>query len=193
MLRQLILLFFTVTTAFAAMETTFALWANSAYGWNQRQVGEYFLYVGVLLIIVQGMLIGRLSRLFGDSRLILGGAVLIALGLTGIPFASSLPRLMTATACLAVGMGLFNPSINAVISRQAAADERGGTMGVAQSGASLARIAGPLIGGALFGLYGRNAPYYAGAALMLAAIALALRIPRERLAGAIAKVTGPAS
>ena len=193
MLRQLIVLFFTVTTAFAAMETTFALWANGAYGWNQRQVGEYFLYVGVLLIIVQGLLIGRLSRLFGDSRLILGGAVLIALGLAGIPFASSLPRLMASTACLAFGMGLFNPSINAVISRQAAADERGGTMGVAQSGASLARIAGPLIGGALFGLYGRNAPYYAGAALMVVAVALALRIPRERLAGAMAKVAGRAS
>ena len=192
-LRQLILLFFTVTTAFAGMETTFALWANSAFGWNQQQVGEFFLYVGIVLIIVQGMLIGRLSRLFGDSRLILAGAVLIALGLAGIPFASSLPRLMAASACLAFGMGLFNPSINAVISRQAAVDERGGTMGVAQSGASLAGIAGPLIGGALFGLYGRDAPYYAGAVLMVAAIAVALRIPRERVTSAMAKAAGRAS
>jgi len=190
-LRQLIVLFFAVTTAFAGMETTFALWANSAYGWNQRQVGEFFLLVGIVLIVVQGGLIGRLSRRFGDVRLIVGGALLIGVGLIGVPFAAtSLPVLMAASACLAFGMGLFNPSINAVISRQAATDERGGIMGVAQSGASLARIAGPLVGGALFGLYGRNAPYYAGAVLMVAGIALALRLPRESAGAGMAKAAG---
>jgi len=61
---------------------------------------------------------------------------------------------------------------------------------VAQSGASLARIAGPLIGGALFGLYGRNAPYYAGAVLMVAGIALALRLPRESAGAGMAKAAG---
>ena len=192
-LRQLVIVFFTVTTAFAAMETTFALWANGAFGWNQEQVGQFFLYVGIVLIIVQGGLIGRLSKLVGDVKLILVGAVLIALGLIGVPFSTSLPRLMAASACLALGMGLFNPSINAVISRQAAVDERGGIMGVAQSGASLARIAGPLVGGALFGLYGRNAPYFAGALLMVGAIMLALRIPRERSDAAMAKAAGRAS
>ena len=52
-------------------------------------------------------------------------------------------------------------------------------MGVAQSGASLARVVGPAVAGPLYELLGRNAPYYAGALVMLGVLGLALRLPRE--------------
>lgn len=192
-LRQLILLFFTVISAFAAMETTFALWANSAFGWGPQQVGYVFLYVGLILIAVQGGLIGPLSRRFGEARLVLAGSAMIALGLIGLPFAVSLPRLLTVNALLALGMGLLNPSISSLISRQAEPDERGGVMGVAQSAASLSRIVGPFVAGPLFALYGRDAPYYVGALVMVAAVVMALHLPRVRGAAAPAAPGGQAA
>ncbi len=191
-LRQLILLFFVTISAFAAMETTFALWVNSAFGWGPRQVGYVFLYVGLVLIVVQGALIGRLSRRFGEARLILAGAAMIALGLLGLPFALSLPPLLAVTGLLALGMGLLNPSITSLISRQAGADERGGVMGVSQSASSLARIVGPFVAGPLFAVFGRDAPYYVGALVMVGAVVLALRLPRAEGA-APASEFGPAS
>ncbi|MGH7123318.1 MAG: hypothetical protein ACREFI_03020, partial [Stellaceae bacterium] len=54
-----------------------------------------------------------------------------------------------------------------------------GVMGVAQSGASLARVVGPAVAGPLFELMGRNAPYYAGAVVMLGVLGFALRLPRD--------------
>jgi MFS transporter, DHA1 family, tetracycline resistance protein len=185
-LRKLLVLFFATISAFAAMETTFALWANDAFNWGPQQVGYIFLFVGLVLVVVQGLLIGPLSRRFGEARLVLAGAALIAAGLAGTPFALSLPRLLVVTALLALGMGLLNPSMNSLISRQAGSDERGGVMGVSQSAGSLARIVGPLIAGPLFALLGRDAPYYAGAVVMAGVVLLALRLPRERraLAGA---------
>jgi len=192
-LRRLILLLFTTVAAFAAMETTFALWANSAFGWEQRQVGNFFLFVGVVLIIVQGALIGPLSRRFGEARLVVAGACSITIGLAGIPFALSLPALLAASACLALGMGLLNPSLNALISHEAAVDERGGIMGVSQSGASLARIVGPAAAGPLFSFFGRDAPYYMGAIVMVVAVAMALRILRGARAAAIGKPAERAS
>jgi MFS family permease len=183
-LRQLLVLFFATISAFAAMETTFALWANDAFGWGPQQVGYVFLFVGLVLVVVQGLLIGPLSRRFGEARLVLAGAALIAAGLAGTPFALSLPRLLVVTALLAVGMGLLNPSMNSLISRQAGSDERGGVMGVSQSAGSLARIVGPLIAGPLFALLGRDAPYYAGAIVMAGVVLLALCLPRERRAPA---------
>ena len=181
-LRLLILLFFAITAAFAGMETTFALWTKDAFGWGPAQVGWLFFFVGCVLIVVQGVLIGPLSRWLGEARLVLIGSAAIALGLGTITFASGLAILLLASACLAVGMGLLNPSINSLISRQAGIDERGGIMGVAQSGASLARVAGPAVAGPLFELLGRNAPYYAGAMVMLGVLGFALRLPRERAA-----------
>ena len=181
-LRLLILLFFAITAAFAGMETTFALWTKDAFGWGPAQVGWLFFFVGCVLIVVQGVLIGPLSRWLGEARLVLIGSAAIALGLGTITFASGLAILLLASACLAVGMGLLNPSINSLISRQAGIDERGGIMGVAQSGASLARVVGPAVAGPLFKLLGRNAPYYAGAMVMLGVLGFALRLPRERAA-----------
>jgi DHA1 family tetracycline resistance protein-like MFS transporter len=193
-LRLLILLLFTTVVAFAAMETTQALWLNDAFGWDQWDVGLLFLFVGVVLIIIQGFLIGPLSRRFGGPRLVTFGAGAIMVGLGGMPFAAlRLPVLLFMCGSLAVGMGLLNPSINALISREAGADERGGILGVAQSGASLARIIGPVVAGPLFTLLGRDAPYYAGGLVMLIALAMALRIPRGTTVRAVVQPAEPAS
>ena len=177
-LRQLILLFFIGTSAFAAMETTYALWTNSAFGWGPKQVGLVFLYVGLVLVVVQGALIGRLSRRFGEARLVAAGSTLIALGLIGLPFALTLPRLMVVNTLLPLGMGLLNPSLTSLISKEAGADERGGVLGVSQSASSLARILGPAIAGPLFSAYGRDTPYYVAAAVMACVVGMALRLPR---------------
>ena len=177
-LRRLILLLFVTVTAFAGMETTFALWANSAFGWGPREVGYNFLFVGLVLVAVQGVLIGPLSRRFGEARLVVAGAGLIALGLLGLPFALALWRLLAVNTLLALGMGLLNPSITSLVSQQAEIDERGGILGVAQSASSLSRILGPAVAGPLFEVYGRDAPYYVGAAVMALVVAMALRLPR---------------
>lgn len=178
-LRRLIVLFFITICAFAGMETTFALWANSKFGWGPEQVGWVFFYVGIVLAALQGGAIGSLSRRFGEARLVTAGAAIICAGLLGLAFAASLWAVLVVTGLLALGMGLLNPSVTSLVSRVAGADERGGVMGVSQSAASLARIAGPALAGVLFTVGGRDAPYYVGALLMVAVVAMALKLPRR--------------
>ena len=177
-LRHLIILFFLTTTAFAGMESTFALWANSTLGWGPLQVGWLFFYIGLVLAGVQGGLVGRLSKTMGEARMAVTGAVLLVFGLAGLPFSTSLPLLLVDMGLLAVGFGILNPAMNSLVSRQAGADERGGILGVNQSGQSLARILGPLIAGSVYGAVGRSAPYYVGAIIMAAVVAMAARVPR---------------
>jgi DHA1 family tetracycline resistance protein-like MFS transporter len=74
-------------------------------------------------------------------------------------------------------MGAMQPSLNSLISRRAGADEQGEVMGVAQSVASLSRVLGPLVAGALFAGLGRNSPFLAGTVLVVAAAAIAWRLP----------------
>jgi DHA1 family tetracycline resistance protein-like MFS transporter len=178
-LRHLIILFFLTTTAFAGMESTFALWANSSFGWGPQQVGFLFFYIGIVLVVVQGGLVGRLSRSLGEARMALLGSVLLTLGLLGLPFSTSLVRVMADMALLAAGLGVLNPAVTSLVSRAAGADERGGILGVNQSGQSLARILGPLIAGSVYGAVGRNAPYYVGAIIMAAVVAMAATLPRR--------------
>lgn len=190
-LRILILLFFGIIFAFSGMETTFALWAARQFNWGAAQVGYVFTYVGVIGALVQGGLIGKLTRRFGEERLLVAGTAAIVLGLLAIPLATSLAILFVACGFLALGMGMTQPSINSLISRRAAAHEQGEVMGVAQSAGSLARILGPAFAGFLFGDFGRNAPYLAGAAVMAVVFLVALRLLRAEAPALVSKTQAP--
>ncbi|HML10328.1 MAG TPA: MFS transporter [Stellaceae bacterium] len=176
-LARLLLIFFLAILAFGGMEAVFALWAMAQFGWGPAQIGYIFTYVGVLSAVMQGGLIGRLTARFGEEKLLIAGLVLIALGLVAIPVASDLPLVIVAVSFLAIGMGAMQPSLNSLISRRAEASEQGEVMGVAQSVASLSRVLGPLLAGALFAGLGRDAPFLAGMVLVAVAATLGLGIP----------------
>ena len=177
-LARLLAVFFLVILAFSGMETTFAWWAIAQFGWGPRPIGFVFFYVGLLSALMQGGLIGVLTRRFGEERLMLGGLVLIAAGLLLLPFARELPALLVALSALALGMGAMQPSLNSLISRRAGAETQGEVMGVAQSAGSLSRVLGPIVAGALFAEFGRNSPFLWGALLVCAALAIGWRLPR---------------
>jgi MFS family permease len=180
-LTRLIVVFFLAILAFAGMEATFALWAMAQFGWGPAQIGYVFTYVGVLSATMQGGLIGRLTARFGEEKLLVAGLSSIALGLLTITAAHDVPILVVATSFLALGMGVMQPSLNSLISRRAGAEEQGEVMGVAQSVASLSRVLGPLLAGALFAGLGRDSPFFCGVVLVAAATAIAWRLPPAEL------------
>jgi DHA1 family tetracycline resistance protein-like MFS transporter len=183
-LRHLIILFFLTTTAFAGLEATFALWANSVFGWGPLQVGYIFFFIGVVLVVVQGGLIGRLTKRFGEARLVVAGATLLTIGLIALPFSGGIAAVLIVMALLALGLGMLNPAVTSLVSREAGTTERGGILGVNQSGQSLARILGPLIAGLVYSVAGSAAPYYIGAMIMAGVVAMAAKLPhREKTRG----------
>jgi MFS family permease len=186
LLSRLILIFFLVMLAFAGMESTFALWALGQFGWGPRQVGYVLSYVGILSALLQGGLIGRLARLCGEERLLVCGLALIGFGLLVLPFVLNLEVLGGAVTALALGMGLTQPSLNSLISRRAGREEQGEVLGVSQSIGSLSRVLGPATAGFLFGEFGRNAPFFWGAVLVAAALAVAVKLIRSLGAGSLA-------
>jgi MFS transporter, DHA1 family, tetracycline resistance protein len=192
-LSRLILIFFLVIVAFAGMESTFALWAMAQFGWGPGQVAYVFAYVGVLSAILQGGLIGSLTRRFGEERLLTCGLSLIGTGLLVIATARNVPVFAVAVSALALGMGLTQPSLNSLISRRAGREEQGEVMGVSQSVASLSRVLGPVAAGFFFAEFGRNAAFLWGAALGGIALFLALKLVRglEAAKLASAKTLGP--
>ena len=135
-------------------------------------------------------MIGRLTRYFGEERLLLSGLALIAAGLLLMPFVHHLPVLVGAVTVLALGMGLMQPAINSLISRRAGPEEQGEVMGISQSAASLSRVLGPLAAGYSFAAFGRNSPYFLAGALVAVTLLLALKLPRGRGAATFTE-TGP--
>ena len=173
-LPALLFIYFIVTAAFSSFEATFALFGELRFGFDATTIGYLFAYTGVVLTVVQGGLVGRLAKRFGERRLVPPAILSLAVGLALIPAARNLPLLLLATGLLAVGMGFNSPSITSLISRLSSADEQGGILGVSQSMASLARIIGPAVGGYVYDAHGSTMPYVGASALMLVAVVASL-------------------
>lgn len=175
----LLLLSFLVVFVFAGMEATFAMWSERQFGWGPQQNGYLFAFVGVIAAGIQGGLVGRLAKRYGEARLVNAGAILLALGLFMLPYAATIPLLLVAMTMLASGFAIMSPSLNSLISLQVGPTEQGGIMGVTRSATTLARVVGPAWAGFLFAQYGRDWPYWAGGMVMLVVIALAIKAIRK--------------
>ncbi|HBC08865.1 MAG TPA: MFS transporter [Rhodospirillaceae bacterium] len=173
----LMLLGFLATFVFAGLETTFAMWSRRAFDWGPEQNGWLFAYVGLLSAAVQGGLMGRLAKRFGERALLIQGAAALALGIGAIPFCTQVWHLLVAMAVAAYGFSVINPAYNSLISQQVPDTDQGGVMGVTRSATTLARVLGPAWAGILFAQIGRDWPYYSGALVMAAVLLLALAVP----------------
>jgi len=78
----LLVLMFAQQLAFGGFEQILALFTLNRLGLNASGNAVVFVFVGVIVVAVQGGLIGRWSRQYGDRRLIYGGLAMLALGLT---------------------------------------------------------------------------------------------------------------
>ncbi|HET9211916.1 MAG TPA: MFS transporter [Thermoanaerobaculia bacterium] len=186
-LRGLMVLFFLVMLCFSMMETTLALFCQARFGFGARETSWLFVFVGIVLVIVQGGLLGRLVRKFGERRLILGGIVLMALGLVLLPLTpavippvwSKLGLLFLSLLLLAVGNGIHNPSTTGLLSRLAGEESQGSTIGLSRSFGALARILGPSAGTWIFAAAGVRWPFWSAGLLMMVALAVAVDVLRR--------------
>jgi len=165
-LALLLAIFFTSVIAFANMESTFALFAERQYGYTATETGYVFAYVGILAVIIQGGIIGRLVKKFGEPLLILGGSLLMSLGLCFLSFSKPGFQLLSVLAVLTAGSAVCNPSIQGLISRMTDREKQGGILGVSQSLGSLGRILGPTLGGFVFDRWGHHASFLLGGGCM---------------------------
>lgn len=173
-LRIYLVLFFLSTFAFANLEGTFALMTARKYQLDARHNGYLFAYIGVLITILQGGLIGRLVKRFGELRLVSAGLLCLVFSLGLLPFWPNVGWLLIGLLPLTFGHGVSNPSLASLISRTAAASEQGGVLGVSQSMASLGRILGPAWGGFIYDQLGFEYPYLTGGLFMLLAFLLSV-------------------
>jgi len=174
-LPLLLVIGFLIVAAFSAFESTFALFAERAHGFGASTIGYVFAFVGIVLVIVQGFLVGKVVKRIGEHHIVPASLSLVAIGLLMIPATRSVAALLVANGVMAVGMGFNNPSLMSLISRYSAAEDQGGVLGLTQSLNSLARIIGPLWGGFAFDRLGIGMPYISGAAVMAVAAALSIR------------------
>ncbi|MBL9103630.1 MAG: MFS transporter [Myxococcales bacterium] len=170
-LGVLVLVGFGFFVAFAAMEATFALFTEARFAWTARETGKFFSLIGVVIVLAQGVLVGRAVAAIGERRTLIVGLCSLVVGFATLALAPVWWILPLAGACIAGGNGLIMPSFSALVSQNSTADNQGVNIGLTQSGGALGRIVGPMLAGLFFEVVGPGAPM-ASAACVAGSVAI---------------------
>jgi multidrug resistance protein len=180
--------YFFLIAGFSIMTTLFALFNEKRFGYDAHANGYLFGFVGLISVIVQGGLIGRLVKTFGEVALTRAGMLLTTLSLALLPLSNNLTTLLLVCAGLSCGNGFATPPLSGLASQMIERSWQGRALGVMQSAGSAGRLLGPLLGGWLlmFDLrkpvaeYGRT-PFLIGAFLCFigALLAFCIKKPPE--------------
>lgn len=141
--------FFLFTFAFSAFTSGFALFAEQRFLWKARDTGYLFTYAGFVGIILQGGLIGRLVKKYGEVSLGLAGFVAAVIGYTMLGFAETVAMLVVVATINGFGNGVLRPVLTSQITQAVGRHEQGVALGISGSLSSLAMTMAPPSGGAM--------------------------------------------
>ncbi|WP_435359803.1 MFS transporter [Haloarchaeobius sp. DFWS5] len=192
-LRGLVISFFLVSVAFSGVQVAFIPWLADTFGYGESQAALFLTYVGVLGVVVQGGLVGRVSKWLGDERMAVTGGTALALALAVIPFAPDLGALLPAVGplgpgvvgvvlvlpLLSFGNGLLNAALGALVSKAASAERQGSAFGVTQGAGSLGRTVGPPAMAGLYAFAFHWVPFVVGGLLLVPVLGLLAALVRD--------------
>ncbi|MCA9681492.1 MAG: MFS transporter [Myxococcales bacterium] len=196
----LIAIAFCFYVSFAGMESTMALFSEHLFDWGAPETGGFMTFIGVNMVVFQGLVVGRTVSRFGEAMTLALGLLLLAFGLAAIGGADHLLALLGFEArapeggasipalvvfgiggmLMSGGNGLSNATLSALVSRISSPEEQGWNMGLKESASSLARVAGPAVAGPLFQHVDPGAPLFLGGVVALVNFQVALLL-RSRM------------
>lgn len=182
-LRSLLLTHLIFMGAFSMLQMTASLLWKNRYMLREVEIGYTFGFIGICIVIIQGLLLGRLSAVVGERNLFVAGNFMMAIGLISMPYVPVevfVPIGLIGLVFIAFGSAFFTPTISSLLTQSAGDDEQGKVLGLMQAMGSLGRVAGPITGGFFYGI-AYYLPFTVAAGIMLITGSMALWIVRVRL------------
>ncbi len=156
------------------LQSNLSVFLKDQLSFGPGRIGAYLFVVGVMDILSQGFISGRLLSRYSAPLIARWGLsvnVIGALLVASVAFIPSSPLLFIAIAVFVLGDGLFQPAISGVIANATPDDLHGRVQGANQAQQSIARFVGPVAGALLYGLH-PSGPYFCAAVVLLLALAL---------------------
>lgn len=159
-----------ISLSLSGLEATFAYFAAKKAGLGAAELGYIFMIMGFAGAMVQGGLVGKLTKKYGEGTVIQGGIIISAIGFGLILFVDSFTTAAIFLSIFGIGNGVIRPSVSSLLTKTTDAGH-GSATGLLSSFDSLGRIVGPPLGGWLFSL-SIGLPYISGAIISLLGLVL---------------------
>jgi len=163
---------------FMSMTGVLALYLERVFGITEKTIGLFFVYTGALGVVMRALILGRLTDLLGEIRVMRLGALSLALGLALTPVPHSVILVALVLALVPIGTALLFPATSALVTHRAPDVERGQVLGVQQTFGGIARVLAPIWSTAAFQTLGTGVPFYIAGAITGIVVILAFRESR---------------
>ena len=154
---------FLFLTAFSGMEFTLTFLAFERFAFTPMDNAKMFIFVGFVLVLVQGGYVRRKAHQVGEKKLTLAGLLILVPGLILIGQSMAVWWLFASLVFLATGSGLVVPCLATLASLFAPVAEQGRCLGRFRSMGALARTFGPLSASLCYWRFGASITYIIGA------------------------------
>ena len=153
-LAQLLAQWLLFSFSFTTFVSGFALFAERRYQWHGhpvgvREVGYIFAYNGLLGMIMQGGVVGRMVKWLGERKVVLIGFSTVMAGFVALGFTRTIGQLLVVNAVWSGGGAGLRPALTSLITQKAGRREQGVIIGLTQSLMSIAQITAPIVAGLL--------------------------------------------
>ena len=159
-----------ISLSLSGLEASFAYFAAKKAGLDAIDLGYIFMIMGFGSALVQGGLVGRFSKKYGEGTVIQGGIIVSTIGFVLILLVNSFTTAAIFLTIFGLGNGVIRPCVSALLTKKSTAGH-GSATGLLSSFDSFGRIIGPPLGGWLFSITA-GLPYISGAILSILALML---------------------
>jgi len=160
--------------AFYGITPVLVLFLGAKFGFTEKTIGPVFSYIGAVSFLTRAFLLGPAVDRVGEAKLARLGTVLLALGLTILPFAPTVPLMYLFLPFLQVGTAFTFPGVTSLLSRVVPVSERGVYMGTQQSFGRISTVLFQLFAGLAYDRFGHGAPFWISAAFVIGTLLLGL-------------------
>lgn len=186
------ILIFIASFGLAAFESFFSLFVDHKFQFKPADIAIVITGGAIFGAISQVLLFDKLTRIWGEIKLIRYSLILSAVLVYLMTVVHSYFSILLVTFIVFVGFDLFRPAVTSYLTN-IAGNEQGFVGGMNSMFTSLANISGPIIGGMLFDI-DINYPYYFATVILVIGIVITWfwkKQPGERGQGVkVSKVSG---
>jgi DHA1 family tetracycline resistance protein-like MFS transporter len=173
----LLAIYFLVILAFNFFYVSFPVQAATKMQWSVKHTGAFFSVLSLFMVVVQGPVLSRLSRVWSGARLVRVGSLILGFGfLTLFPAIGWMA--FAGAILLAAGNGLMWAPVVALLSK-IAGDHQGAVQGLAGSVGAVASLVGLILGGLLYSHLG-GWLFVMSAGFVFVVVFLSRRLPPDQ-------------
>ena len=133
--------------------------------WPVTETGVFFAVLSLLMVIVQGPVLERMSKKLSARTLTIGGTLVLCVGFACL-YPENTMVIYLGAALIALGNGLMWPSVMAMLSVVAGDEHQGAVQGAGGSVSAVASIVGLIAGGLLYNWIGAWVFVFAAAVIL---------------------------